>query len=175
VVTSIVVAQIDLTVGLVAAGCLVTGLGLAVATWRLWVSAEPESPARATLEIMSETTYWRADDQTRAALVESVRLGPEITPPQKASAERIERDRIRRQQRDARRAARRATSSAPADAIPAGRRAVTPRTNAVAASPSAEPRVRRTPVTISTNARRPVRDPREDDSGGRPTIDPLLR
>lgn len=164
-------AQIDLAVGLVAAGCLLAGVGLAIATWRLWVSAAPESPALAPLEIMSESPYLLADAPSRAALVDAVRLGPGTPLPQKLSAEKLERQRVKRQQREAKRAARSAPVEAPAVApIPRPVRAH----GAQPAAPT-EPRVRRAPVPISTNARRPARDHRDDESGGRSSIDPLLR
>ena len=165
------VAQIDLAVGLVAAGCLVAGLGLAVATWRLWVSAAPESPALAPLEIMSESPYLLADEAARASLVDAVRPGPGTPLPQKLSAEKLERQRVKRQQREAKRAAKPAPEAAP----PAPQTARAARTRGSQPAAPTEPRVRRPPVSISTDARRPVRDQRDDDSGGRPSIDPLLR
>jgi hypothetical protein len=165
------VAQIDLAVGFVAAGCLIVGIGLAVATWRLWVSAAPESPALAPLEIMGESPYLLADEPLRATLIDAVRPGPGTPLPQKLSAEKLERQRIKRQQREAKRAARPAREAPPAVVEPT--RVV--RTRGTQPAAPSEPVVRRAPVSISTNARRPARDQRDDDSGGRPTIDPLLR
>jgi hypothetical protein len=166
------VAQIDLAVGLVAAGCLVVGVGLAIATWRLWVSAAPESPALAPLEIRSESPYLLADATARAALVDAVRPGPGTPRPQKLSPEKLERQRAKSAQREAKRAAKRA---APTEPAPVAQSTRVVRTHGAQPAAPTEPRVRRAPVSISTDARRPVRDPRDDDSGGRPSIDPLLR
>lgn len=165
-----IVAQIDLAVGFVAAGCLVVGIGLAVATWRLWVSAVPESPALAPLEIMSEAPYLLADEPSRVALVDAVRPGPGTPLPQKLSPEKLERQRVKRQQREAKRAAK----SAPPAASPAQPTRVVRTHGAQPAAPT-EPRVRRAPVSISTEVRRASRDQHDDDSGGRSSIDPLLR
>lgn len=168
------VAQIDLAVGFVAAGCLVVGIGLAVATWRLWVSAAPESPALAPLEIMSESPYLLADEAARAALVDAVRPGPGTPRPQKLSPEKLERQRAKRAAREAKRASR-STRSAPSEPAPVAPSSRVVRAHGAQPAAPTEPRVRRAPVAISTDARRPVRDPRDDDSGGRPSIDPLLR
>jgi hypothetical protein len=165
------VAQIDLAVGFVAAGCLIVGIGLAVATWRLWVSAAPESPALAPLEIMSEAPYLLADESARAALVDAVRPGPGTPLPQKLSPEKLERQRAKRQQREAKRAAK----AAPPPASPAAQPTRVVRAHGAQPAAPTEPRVRRAPVSISTEVRRTSRDQRDDDSGGRSSIDPLLR
>lgn len=74
-------AAIDLQVALIALVCLTAGTGLGVLTWWFWRSAQPESPALAALEIMSERRYAQADDEERARILDDVRLDPTAVAP----------------------------------------------------------------------------------------------
>jgi hypothetical protein len=74
-------AAIDLQVALIAVVCLAAGLGLGYLTWWFWQSAQPESPALAALEVMSERRYERADADERTQILESARIDPLSVPP----------------------------------------------------------------------------------------------
>jgi len=100
-----------------------------------------------------------------------VRPGPGTPRPQKLSPEKLERQRVKREQREAKRAAK----AAPPAASPAAQPTRVVRAHGAQPAASTEPRVRRAPVSISTEVRRSSRDQRDDDSGGRSSIDPLLR
>jgi hypothetical protein len=74
-------AAIDLQVALIALVCLAAGIGLGVLTWWFWQSAQPESPALAALEIMSERRYAKADDEERARILDAARIDPSTVAP----------------------------------------------------------------------------------------------
>lgn len=69
-------AVIDSRVALVSLLCLVAGLGLAWLTWWFWRSAQPESPALAALEVMSERRWEQADEPERARILDAARIDP---------------------------------------------------------------------------------------------------
>lgn len=65
---------------LVAFICGVVGIALARMTWWFWVEARPESPALATLEIMSDVAYGKADEAERVAMLDAVRMSTTNVP-----------------------------------------------------------------------------------------------
>lgn len=84
-------AVIDLQVALVSLVCLAAGLGLAWLTWWFWKSAQPESPALAALEVMSERRWEQADEPERARILDAARIDPTNVSPM-ARRERIRGD-----------------------------------------------------------------------------------
>jgi hypothetical protein len=74
-------AAIDLRVALISLVCLAAGLGLGYLTWWFWKSAQPESPALAALEVMSERRFDRADDEERARILDGARIDPTTVAP----------------------------------------------------------------------------------------------
>jgi hypothetical protein len=75
------IAAIDFQVALISVVCLVAGLGLGWLTWWFWRSAQPESPALAALELMSERRWEQADEAERARILESGRIDPATVAP----------------------------------------------------------------------------------------------
>lgn len=75
------IAAIDLQVALISAVCLVAGLGLGWLTWWFWRSAQPESPALAALELMSERRWQQAGEDERARILEEGRIDPTTVSP----------------------------------------------------------------------------------------------
>ena len=86
------VAAIDRQVALIAILCLAAGVGLGVLTWWFWQSAQPESPALATLEIMSERRYAQADEDERARILDAVRIDPTAVAPLAKRAAKVHDD-----------------------------------------------------------------------------------
>lgn len=74
-------AVIDFRVALVSILCLSGGLGLGWLTWWFWKSAQPESPALAALEVMSERRWEQADEPERARILDAARIDPAGVAP----------------------------------------------------------------------------------------------
>jgi uncharacterized membrane protein YqiK len=68
----------------IAIAFVVIGIALALMTWWFWNEARPESPALATLEIMTDAAYGKADEAQRVAMLDAVRMGAEILAPRKS-------------------------------------------------------------------------------------------
>ncbi len=74
----------NLLVNVIAVGLIVIGLGLLWVTFSYWKSATPDHAALATLEIMEDRRFGRADDGKRVEMLNKVR------PSGEAPKERIE-------------------------------------------------------------------------------------
>jgi hypothetical protein len=74
-------AAIDLRVALISVLCLVAAGALGYLTWWFWQSAQPESPALAPLEIMSERRYRHANEVDRARMLDEARIDPSTAAP----------------------------------------------------------------------------------------------
>lgn len=85
------IGVIDLRVALVSLVCLAAGLGLGWLTWWFWKSAQPESPALAALEVMSERRWEQADESERTRILDAARIDPTNVAPL-AKRERVRRD-----------------------------------------------------------------------------------
>ena len=74
----------NLLVNVIAVGLIVIGIGLLWVTFSYWKSATPDHAALATLEIMEDRRFSRADDSKRVDMLNKVR------PSGEAPKERIE-------------------------------------------------------------------------------------
>lgn len=74
----------NLLVNVIAVGLIVIGVGLLWVTFSYWKSATPDHAALATLEIMEDRRFGRADDSKRVDMLNKVR------PSGEAPKERIE-------------------------------------------------------------------------------------
>jgi hypothetical protein len=81
----------DRTVYLVAAGLVVLGIALAVATVWWWRSTRPEHPVLGPLEVMGERRFRRSADSERRQLLSSARPpGAEPSDPVRADPEPVD-------------------------------------------------------------------------------------
>lgn len=87
----------NLLVNVIAVGLIVIGIGLLWVTFAYWKSATPDHAALATLEIMEDRRFGRADDSKRVDMLNKVR------PSGETPKERIEEPPVlRREPRRAR-------------------------------------------------------------------------
>ncbi|MFM8870080.1 MAG: hypothetical protein ACKOFD_00660 [Actinomycetota bacterium] len=82
----------NLLVNVIAVGLVVIGIGLLWVTFSYWKSATPDHAALATLEIMEDRKFGRADDNKRVDMLNKVR------PSGEAPKERIEEPPVLRQE-----------------------------------------------------------------------------